>query len=60
MYLIPGAFVRLPGCPEWGRGQIQTIVGDRITVNFEHGGKQLIKNAAATLMVVDLETEIDC
>ncbi|MEC9176051.1 MAG: DUF3553 domain-containing protein, partial [Pseudomonadota bacterium] len=43
--------------PEWGRGQIQTVTGDRITVNFEHGGKQLIRNAAAVLVVVDLDAE---
>ena len=58
MYLLPGTYVRLPTQPEWGRGQIQTVTGDRITVNFEHGGKQLIRNAAAVLVVVDLDAEV--
>ena len=57
MYLLPGTYVRLPTQPDWGRGQIQTVTGDRITVNFEHGGKQLIRNAAAVLVVVDLDAE---
>jgi hypothetical protein len=48
--LEPGQFVRHPTCPEWGLGQIQSVVGTRVTVNFEHAGKVLI-NAG----VVDLE-----
>ncbi|WP_188965589.1 DUF3553 domain-containing protein [Neoroseomonas lacus] len=42
--------VRLPSRPDWGSGQVQSVAGSRITVNFEHAGKVLI-NAA----VVDLE-----
>jgi len=42
--------VRLPGQPDWGIGQVQSIVGDRITVNFEHAGKVLIN---AALVVLD-------
>jgi len=57
MYLIPGTYVCLPTQLEWGRGQIQTITGERITVNFKHGGKQLIRSAAAFLVVVDLDAE---
>ena len=34
--LVPGAFVRHPQRPDWGIGQVQSVVGDRITVNFEH------------------------
>jgi len=37
-----GDFVRHPDKPEWGIGQVQSVDGTRITVNFEHGGKQLI------------------
>ena len=46
--------VRLPARPEWGIGQVQSVAGQRITVNFEHAGKVLI-NAA----VVDLELAED-
>ena len=47
-----GALVRHPGEPDWGIGQIQSIIGDRITVNFEHAGKVAIDGS-----VVDLKLE---
>jgi len=50
--LIPGALVRHPEEPEWGLGQIQTVIGNRITVNFEHRGKVLIN---ADVVELDLE-----
>lgn len=40
--LTPGTFVRHPACPEWGTGQIQSAVGHRVTVNFEHRGKVVL------------------
>jgi hypothetical protein len=48
--IVPGALVRHPGEPDWGIGQVQSMIGGRITVNFENAGKRLI-NAA----LVDLE-----
>ncbi len=50
--LVPGAFVRHPTQPDWGIGQIQSVIGQRITVNFEHAGKLLINGAVVTLEVV--------
>ena len=44
--------IRHPGKPEWGVGQVQSVVGDRITVNFEHAGKVLI-NAAVIALELD-------
>ena len=41
-FLEPGDRVRHPGQPEWGDGQVQSVVGDRVTVNFEHAGKVLV------------------
>ena len=41
-FLTPGAFVRHPDRPDWGLGQIQSVTGRRITVNFEGVGKVLI------------------
>jgi FKBP-type peptidyl-prolyl cis-trans isomerase 2 len=38
----PGMWVRHPARPEWGMGQVQSVIGDRVTVNFEHAGKLLI------------------
>lgn len=40
--LSPGDFVRHPTRPDWGLGQIQSMVGHRITVNFENAGKVVI------------------
>jgi len=48
----PGMRVRLPARPEWGDGQVQSVVGDRITVNFEHAGKVLINAALADLEIL--------
>ena len=46
----PGAFVRHPGQPDWGMGQVQSAIGNRITVNFEHAGKQLINSDVVDLV----------
>lgn len=51
--LIPGQWVRLPSAPEWGIGQIQSVIGMRVTVNFTHGGKRLIQADAVTLEPAD-------
>jgi hypothetical protein len=51
-FLEPGNLVRHPGCPDWGLGQVQSVIGDRITVNFEHGGKVLIDGSRIVLIVV--------
>jgi hypothetical protein len=40
--LSPGDFVRHPGRPDWGLGQVQSTIGHRITVNFENAGKVVI------------------
>jgi hypothetical protein len=47
--LFPGVRVRHPGEPGWGVGQVQSVIGDRITVNFEHAGKQVINGAVIRL-----------
>lgn len=50
---LPGMLVRNPAQPGWGLGQVQSVVGNRITVNFEHVGKLLINGDAVTLEPVD-------
>ena len=49
----PGQRVRHPGRPDWGIGQVQSVVGDRITVNFEHAGKVLVNAAVVALDILD-------
>lgn len=51
-HLAPGMRVRHPSQPEWGIGQIQSVVADRVTVNFEHAGKLLIIASQVDLDVV--------
>jgi hypothetical protein len=51
--LVPGMRVRHPLEPEWGVGQIQSVIGQRITVNFENAGKRLINGALVALDEVD-------
>lgn len=41
-FLEPGDLVRHPDEPDWGVGQVQSVIGNRITVNFQHRGKVLI------------------
>jgi hypothetical protein len=50
---VPGALVRNPNEPGWGLGQVQSAVGNRVTVNFENMGKMTINVAVVTLEVVD-------
>jgi hypothetical protein len=52
-FLEVGAIVRLDACPDWGLGQIQSVVGARVTVTFEHAGKVVIDTASANLTVVN-------
>ena len=38
----PGDFVINPENKGWGIGQIQSIIGNKVTVNFENTGKKVI------------------
>ena len=49
---MPGQRVRHPSEPGWGVGQVQSVVGYRVTVNFEHAGKLLINTALVQLELV--------
>ena len=50
--LIPGALVRHPDVPEWGIGQVQSVAGARVTVNFTERGKVVINSDVVTLETV--------
>jgi transcription elongation factor GreA-like protein len=38
----PGDYVINPIHKEWGIGQVQSIIGSKVTVNFENFGKRVI------------------
>uniref|UniRef100_UPI0038B6127E DUF3553 domain-containing protein n=1 Tax=Siccirubricoccus phaeus TaxID=2595053 RepID=UPI0038B6127E len=48
-------WVRHPDRPDWGIGQVQSVIGDRVTVNFEHAGKLLINAKQVTLDIIGPE-----
>ena len=48
----PGMLVRHPARPEWGTGQVQSAIGDRITVNFPEAGKVVVDGTRVDLLPV--------
>ena len=40
--LFPGVYVISEKNKNWGVGQIQSSINDKITINFEHVGKKVI------------------
>ncbi|SDW93890.1 DUF3553 domain-containing protein [Roseicitreum antarcticum] len=48
----PGTLVRHPEQPDWGLGQVQSNISNRITVNFEHQGKKVIDADQINLVFV--------
>lgn len=51
-FLEPGVLVRHPTETDWGLGQVQSVAGRKVTVNFEHAGKQTIDVTVVTLVFV--------
>ena len=45
----PGDYVINPKNKDWGRGQIQSMIRNKITVNFENAGKKVINNSKIIL-----------
>lgn len=56
--ITPGVLVRHPSQADWGIGQVQSVDGARITVNFENAGKHLINGDVVDLVTVR-EDELD-
>jgi len=40
--LEPGNFVINPSEKEWGIGQVQSIIKNKATINFQNVGKQVV------------------
>ena len=45
----PGDYVINPKNKNWGIGQIQSIIDNKVTVNFENVGKKVINNKLIAL-----------
>ena len=52
LVLAPGMFVRHPANPEWGVGQVQSRIGELVTVNFADAGKKVINASQSPLVLV--------
>ena len=46
---LPGDYVINPLQKDWGIGQVQSIIKNKITVNFQNQGKQVINGEIITL-----------
>ena len=53
--LEPGMIVRHPTEKDWGVGQVQSNIGNRITVNFENRGKVVIEGSKIELELVSTQ-----
>ena len=53
--IIPGIFVNHPKKKDWGIGQVQSKIGDIITVNFENAGKKTINGKEIELVIIKNE-----
>ena len=49
----PGDYVINPDNKNWGIGQIQSIINNKVTVNFENVGKKVINANKITLEKLD-------
>ena len=49
----PGDKVINPLAKEWGVGQIQSIIKEKVTVNFENAGKKVINSNYIELKKID-------
>ncbi len=49
----PGDKVLNPNKKDWGIGQVQSIIKDRVTVNFENVGKKVINTKNIELIKIN-------
>jgi len=52
LFLEPGVLVRHPDRPDWGLGQVQSVAGAMVTVNFEDAGKRTINAGQVRLIYI--------
>ena len=53
----PGDKVFNPARKDWGIGQVQSIIKEKITVNFQNVGKKVINSNHITLQKIDDKTQ---
>tara|TARA_B100000941_G_C27970577_1_gene286067 strand:+ start:113 stop:295 length:183 start_codon:yes stop_codon:yes gene_type:complete len=53
----PGDYVINPSNRNWGVGQVQSIIGNKVTVNFENFGKRVINIENVILEKINNESK---
>tara|TARA_B100002052_G_scaffold260958_1_gene254525 strand:+ start:298 stop:474 length:177 start_codon:yes stop_codon:yes gene_type:complete len=53
--LEPGNYVINPTQKDWGTGQIQSIIKNKATINFENAGKKVINLSNVNLRKIQYE-----
>ena len=53
MHILPGMFVRHPTEARLGLGRVQTVLSNKLTVNFENAGKIIIDGDIVKLVIVN-------
>lgn len=51
----PGVVVTRPDQPQWGRGQVQSNINGKVTVNFENTGKVVLDVRHVALEIVSFD-----
>jgi len=51
--LVPGVRVRHPSEADWGIGHVQSVIGGRVTVNFEDRGKVVVNAKVIELEIIE-------
>ena len=51
----PGDYVTNPANKDWGIGQVQSILENKVTVNFVNSGKKVINTKIVKLEKIDYE-----
>ena len=55
--ITPGMFVINKLRKEWGIGQVQSSINEKITINFEHVGKKVINIKEVPLEIVNTKIQ---
>ena len=53
LLITPGMFVVNKLHKEWGIGQVQSSINEKITINFEHVGKKVININNVPLKIIN-------
>tara|TARA_B110001452_G_scaffold252392_1_gene242244 strand:+ start:410 stop:589 length:180 start_codon:yes stop_codon:yes gene_type:complete len=57
LYFEPGDYVVNPSEKSWGIGQIQSIIKNKATVNFQNSGKKVLNMDYVSLEKIKNEPE---